>query len=75
MFLDEKPGDDFIEKLNPESLITLKNSVAEKSISEIEGACQFVRTGYFIPDSKDSNKDNLVFNRVLALKDSFSKKK
>ena len=75
LFLDEKPGDDFIEKLNPESLITLKNSVAEKSISEINEACQFVRTGYFIPDSKDSSKDNLVFNRVLALKDSFSKKK
>jgi glutaminyl-tRNA synthetase len=34
-------------------------------------AFQFIRLGYFTPDSKDSTKDNLVFNRSVSLKDSF----
>ena len=33
---------------------------------------QFLRTGYFCPDL-DCREDHLVFNRVVALKDSYRK--
>jgi glutaminyl-tRNA synthetase len=35
---------------------------------------QFLRTGYFAVDSKDSTADHLVFNRAVALKESFKPK-
>ena len=34
---------------------------------------QFLRLGYFAPDNKDSAPGHLVFNRAVALKDSFKK--
>ena len=34
---------------------------------------QFLRMGYFCVDSKDSSPEHLVFNRAVALKDSFKK--
>ena len=38
-------------------------------------AFQFMRLGYFTPDSKDSAEDHLVFNRSVSLKDSFKPSK
>jgi glutaminyl-tRNA synthetase len=32
---------------------------------------QFMRLGYFCPDSRDSSAEHLVFNRSVSLKDSF----
>ena len=32
---------------------------------------QFMRLGYFCPDSKDCTPEHLVFNRSVSLKDSF----
>lgn len=32
---------------------------------------QFMRVGYFCPDSRDSSPEHLVFNRSVGLKDSF----
>jgi glutaminyl-tRNA synthetase len=32
---------------------------------------QFMRLGYFCPDSKDSSPEHPVFNRSVSLKDSF----
>jgi glutaminyl-tRNA synthetase len=74
LILDEADGDNFIEKLNPESLTVMENAVAEKSLADIkEGdTFQFMRQGYFCVD-RDSTKDKLVFNQVVALRDSFSK--
>ena len=34
---------------------------------------QFMRQGYFCLDNKDATPDHLVFNRSVALKDSFKK--
>ena len=34
---------------------------------------QFLRLGYFCADSRDSAPGSLVFNRSVALKDSFKK--
>ena len=32
---------------------------------------QFMRQGYFVLDNKDAAPGHLVFNRAVALKDSF----
>jgi glutaminyl-tRNA synthetase len=34
---------------------------------------QFERTGYFIADSEDHSTENLVFNRIVPLRDSWKK--
>ena len=34
---------------------------------------QFMRQGYFCLDNRDARPDHLVFNRAVALKDSFRK--
>lgn len=62
--------------LNPESLITMHDCKLEPSLAEakLEDRFQFVRNGYFCLD-KDSTPSALVFNRVVGLKDSWSKEK
>lgn len=62
--------------LNPESLITMHDCKLEPSLAEakLEDRFQFVRNGYFCLD-KDSTSSALVFNRVVGLKDSWSKEK
>ncbi len=74
LILDDAEGESFLEKLNPESLTLMENAVAEKSLSGAkEGETfQFMRQGYFCVD-KDSNSEKIVFNRVVALRDSFSR--
>lgn len=63
------------DKLNPTSLITLKNCYVEPSLkgAPIESKYQFIRTGYFCVDNKYSTTDKLVFNRIVSLKDSWKK--
>lgn len=66
---------DFIEYINPESLVVLNGCKLEKSLAGAEKSdrFQFMRQGYFCLDSKDSAENNLVFNRSVSLKDSFKK--
>ncbi len=78
LFADPDPdgGDkDFIECLNPDSLETLTGCKVEKMLENAKAPAsfQFLRLGYFCVDNKDSDKDHLVFNRSVALKDSFKK--
>ena len=40
--------------------------------AEASQSFQFMRLGYFTPDSKDSTPEHLVFNRSVSLKDSFN---
>ncbi|MDY4812691.1 MAG: glutamine--tRNA ligase, partial [Ruminococcus sp.] len=79
LFTDPEPdtGDkNFLEYINPESLVTLKDCKIEASIKENNNIhFQFMRLGYFCIDSKESNENHLVFNRSVSLKDSFKKKK
>ena len=81
LFSDEAPDGhkdkEYTEFLNPESLKVLKNCKLEPSLAnaKVEDRFQFTRLGYFCIDSKDSNPNNLVFNRTVPLKDSWSKKK
>lgn len=74
LFTDEAPdaGDkDYLDFINPESLITVEKAFGEKGLesAEVGQALQFERIGYFCRDSKAKN---LVFNRTIGLKDSFN---
>jgi len=61
------------EAYNPDSLVKL-NGVVESSLAgkAIGEAVQFERTGYFCLD-KDSEAGKLVFNRTVALRDTWAK--
>jgi len=76
LFTDVDPGskDDWLEILNPESLVVLKNCKLEKSLDECEVGehFQFMRMGYFCKDS-DSTAEKPVFNRTVGLKDTWAK--
>ena len=64
---------DFMSRLNPNSL-TVKKGFVEPFIahSEVGSTFQFLRMGYFCKD-KDSTDELPVFNRTVALKDSWAK--
>ncbi len=66
---------DFREMLNPESLKVVEGVKVEPYLAQnaVKGAkFQFQRIGYFTPDY-DSTPQLLVFNRTIALKDSWEK--
>ncbi|MDE6642632.1 MAG: glutamine--tRNA ligase/YqeY domain fusion protein [Muribaculaceae bacterium] len=70
-----EPDRDFREMLNPDSLKVVEGVKVEPFIAENakKGTrFQFQRIGYFTPDY-DSTPDNLIFNRTIALKDSWEK--
>ena len=76
LFDDADPdaaGKDFLACLNPNSLEVLTGCKVEICLKDAKAPAsyQFMRLGYFCPDSKDSNADHLVFNRSVSLKDSF----
>ena len=58
---------------HPNSLQILSGCKLEKSLADakVGDAFQFMRQGYFCPDSRHSTPDHLVFNRSVSLKDSF----
>ena len=72
---DEDGVASFADNLNPESLTVLSNCKIDASLKDIKvgDTFQFMRQGYFCLDP-DSTADKLVFNRTVALKDSFAKK-
>ena len=66
----------FMSVLNPDSLKTLTAKV-EPLLARVEPgvSVQFERTGYFIADAIDHQPGGRpVFNRTVALKDSWVKK-
>lgn len=66
---------DFREMLNPDSLKVVTGVKIEPFLAENAKAgnhFQFQRIGYFTPDY-DSTPDNIIFNRTIALKDSWEK--
>ena len=75
--VDEEKGvynkEDGSLNLNPNSLTILKECYVEPSFQDAKAydSFQFVRTGYFCIDAKDSTTENLVFNRIVSLKSSF----
>ena len=79
LFMDEAPDShqdkDFMEFVNPNSLKIIEAFV-EPSLTEakIGDRFQFQRLGYFNVDN-DSTSQNLVFNKTVGLRDSWSKQK
>ena len=75
--VDEEKGvynkEDGSLNLNPNSLTVLKDCYVEPSFQDAKAydSFQFVRTGYFCIDAKDSTPEALVFNRIVSLKSSF----
>ena len=77
LFTIENTGDipedkTYNDYLNPDSLKKLTNCKVEKALGEANPGdkFQFVRTVYFVKDTKYEN----TFNRIVGLKDSFPKK-
>jgi glutaminyl-tRNA synthetase len=67
-------GQEFTANLNPNSLEVIANAKLEPSLanSAVEERYQFERLGYFCVDP-DSKPGRLVFNRTVALKDTWAK--
>ncbi len=80
LFLDDAPdtgkGDHFLEVLNPKSLVVQNGCRLERSLASAtsEDHFQFERLGYFVVDSELHSAKKPVFNRVVALKDSWARK-
>jgi len=72
--LDDDKEVDFRSRLNPDSLKVLHNCRLEKELANAAPLenFQFQRLGYFNVDP-DSTNENLIFNRTVSLKDSWSK--
>ena len=76
LFNDPDPdaaGKDFLACLNEKSLEVLTGCKVESGLRDAKAPAsyQFMRLGYFCPDSKDCTPGHLVFNRSVSLKDSF----
>jgi glutaminyl-tRNA synthetase len=72
--LDVEEGEDFTTSLNPNSLETLTSCRIEPSLAGAAPGSmyQFERQGYFCVDP-DSTDRKLVFNRTVALRDTWAK--
>lgn len=68
-------AEDLTAHLNPASVVTLADSRIEPSVSADPTGTryQFERRGYFISDVTDSSPDNLAFNRIVTLRDTWAK--
>lgn len=67
---DVPEGTNYLDYLNPQSLTRLEHCKLEPSVADAAAGTrmQFVRMGYFIKDEEPGR-----FNRIVTLKDSFSK--
>jgi glutaminyl-tRNA synthetase len=79
LFTKEDPnqvaaGQEFTANLNPNSLEVIAQAKLEPALANapIGGRYQFERLGYFCVDP-DSKPERLVFNRTVALKDTWAK--
>ena len=64
---------DFKDYINPNSLEIISGAFAEPSLKTAKAGekFQFLRKGYFCVD-KDSTSGKIIFNRTVALKDSWA---
>ena len=67
-------AENFLDTVNHDSLKIVKDSKAELCVNDLKvgDGVQFERTGYFCLD-KDSTEGHPVFNRTIALKDTWAK--
>jgi glutaminyl-tRNA synthetase len=69
---DVEEGKDFLDYLNPASLVTVDPCYVEPSLADAAPGSrfQFERLGYFCVDPTDGK---LVFNRTVTLRDTWAK--
>ncbi|MFW0697313.1 glutamine--tRNA ligase [Pantoea sp. R13S299] len=76
LFSVPNPGaaEDFLAVINPESL-AIKQGFVEPGLRDVESTTpfQFEREGYFCADSVYSKPSQLVFNRTVGLRDTWTK--
>ena len=65
---------DYLDSINTDSLEILTNCLVESDLQHLgtDIPVQFERIGYFFKDN-DSNRNSLIFNRTVALRDNWSK--
>lgn len=75
LFSSEAP--EGLEDLNPNSLHVIKNALIEPAVitEKPDERFQFERQGYFYADPVDYSDEHPVFNKIVGLKDSWTKKK
>lgn len=74
--VDEEKGvynEDGSVNVNPNSLTVLNDCPVEPALFEAKPGdkFQFMRTGFFSVDTKDSSPEHPVFNRIVSLKSSY----
>ena len=71
---DVPPGGDFTDNINAESLTVLQSCKVEPGLASCRSgeSFQFLRQGYFCVDP-DSTEGSLVFNRTVALRDTWAR--
>ena len=74
LFKNEAP--EGVEDLNPDSLHVNKNALIEPAVitDRPDERFQFERQGYFYADPVDYTDEAPVFNKIVGLKDSWTKK-
>jgi glutaminyl-tRNA synthetase len=76
LFTTETPGSsgDVLSELNPRSLVTVQARVEPSLVAAKAGEhYQFERLGFFFVDPVDAKDGRPVFNRTVALKDTWAK--
>ncbi|WP_404361944.1 glutamine--tRNA ligase/YqeY domain fusion protein [Marinobacter sp.] len=79
LFNHESPDSDregdFVDHLNPESLVRVSDARVEKSLASPgqDLPYQFEREGYFFYDPEVSREGRPTFNRTVTLRDSWAK--
>jgi glutaminyl-tRNA synthetase len=72
--LDEDESKDYMERVNPNSVSIVQAKVeASLASAQPEQSFQFLRQGYFVADRHLFTAGNLVFNRIVGLRDSWAK--
>ena len=80
LFTDPTPdaheGKDSLDFVNHDSLNIIPNAKAEPSLLQAKAGdrFQFMRLGYYCVDT-DSSTDKIIFNRTVAMRDKWAKKK
>lgn len=71
----DRGGEDFLEHVNPDSFSVVEGCWIEPGLANCapESRFQFERTGYFVADRHEHSAEQPVFNRTIALRDSWGK--
>jgi glutaminyl-tRNA synthetase len=72
---DVESGGDYKSNLNPASLEVITSCKLEPGLRQAKPGShyQFERLGYFFTDPVDSVEDELVFNRIVSLRDTWAR--